>query len=340
MRLFGSKSGRIAAAGVAAAACAALMSAPAYAAAAGTARAIGDSVHFSAARGAVNSVVLTRKGGTVTIDDRVAVKAGPGCVGVRGDKTKVKCFTPSTPGSTVVGLGDKDDRLVAKVDRAVHADGGAGNDTLTGGSAGDSLNGGGGNDVLAGGGGNDALGGGDGNDVLTGDKGNDVLNSDRGADVLRGGGGVDAVYYGARRNAVIVDLDGVKGDDGERGEKDTVGADVEVIMGGAGTDRLGGNGADNKIYGGAGNDVIWAGPGNDMVVGQGGADTIRGDGGDDYLVGEFQRSTTPNPDDEGENDDNPNSRDRLDGGASTAYWGDTCMAGPASTLVNCEYRAA
>src|SRR5690349_19748774 len=91
---------------VAAAASTTLFAGPASAAATGAAKVSGTTVVFSAAPGAVNSVVVTMKNNTITIDDRVAVKAGAGCKAVKGDKTKVTCTTGKRPTLVKAALGD------------------------------------------------------------------------------------------------------------------------------------------------------------------------------------------------------------------------------------------
>ncbi|GAA4592587.1 Ca2+-binding RTX toxin-like protein [Actinoplanes octamycinicus] len=312
--------------------CAAFLPAPAQAAtAAGQARVIGDSVHVEAGRGAVNDVVLTGSGRTVTIDDRVAINPGPGCAAVPGDRTRVRCTTTEPLRWLYASLGDGNDRLIARTAARVFAEGGAGADRITGGSGRDSLHGDSGDDVLSGGRGADALAGGGGNDSLDGGRGDDILNADAGRDRLRGGTGRDLVYYGSRQAPVLVDLDGAEGDDGARGEGDSVGADVEDIIGGAGADRLIGNAAGNRIWGGGGNDHLAGGAGHDILVGQAGNDTLRGGAGDDHLIGER--------DSREQGKDNPRARDRLNGGTA-ARRGDICEAGPAATMVSCEIRRA
>jgi Ca2+-binding RTX toxin-like protein len=160
--------------------------------------------------------------------------------------------------------------------------------------------------------------------VLRGGKGGDYLYADSGADTLLGGAGFDVVSYGSRTRPVTVDLDGSKRDDGERGEKDTVGADVEGIVGGAGADRLTGNAADNRIVGGAGDDGLVGGAGNDTLIGQAGNDSISGGPGSDYLVGESP------------NDNNHVAKDHMDGGWDGPY-GDTCIGAILATMVRCEH---
>jgi Ca2+-binding RTX toxin-like protein len=180
--------------------------------------------------------------------------------------------------------------------------GGPGPNRLVGGAGDDLLDGGGGTDVLIGGDGEDVadysertgpvslsldgvandgspgegenlgsdiedLRGGSGDDVLSGDAGDNVLDGGPGADVMSGGGGLDAVDYSDRDQNVIVSLDGVAGDDGAYRESDTVGADVEGIFGGRGSDTLTGNAADGFLYGGAGNDYLTDRGGRDILSG-------------------------------------------------------------------------
>ncbi|WP_433792533.1 calcium-binding protein [Actinoplanes sp. CA-252034] len=454
---------------------------PAEAAATGVASVLDATrIKFTAASGQVNRVVVTRSGRTVTIDDRVAVKAGKGCKAVKGDKTKVRCSTAKTPTRVLVSLGVKNDSVTNRTDLALTASGGDGNDTLIGGPRADRLTGGlgadllygragadtldgddgsdriwgeAGNDDLKGGWGNDALAGGDGADDLVGGVGNDreyggagddyfyqewdrdpadytVSISDRdlisggpgtdladynsrrkpitadsdgvqgddgapgerdtltgidgiwggfgndrlygtagpddlqggygndtllglggddqlvdvvganrleggagndrlhggpGSDVLLGGPGLDYVSYQDRTRPVTVDLDGARSDDGQTGEWDTVGADVEAVSGGNGNDVLTGNAAANGLLGGPGNDVLRGGGGDDGLDGSTGSDRLFGEAGDDYL----HASNTDG------------GSDLLDGGANGTNAGDNCIGDtwptPADNFVSCEY---
>ncbi|MEU4424258.1 calcium-binding protein [Actinoplanes sp. NPDC024001] len=215
----------------------------------------------------------------------------------------------------------------------------SGHDLIEGGAGNDNLNGGGiavdgeriadfGNDTLRGGDGNDNIEGFQGNDRIEGGAGNDHLAGDFtnfdpaqphvGADVILGGSGVDSVTYSARRQPVTVDLDGAARDDGQAGEYDTVGADVEDLSGGWSNDVLTGNAAANGIYGVLGNDVIRGGAGNDdLWGGQDGNDQVYGEDGDDRINTETDSGRGP---------------DRADGGANT----DTCKADATDTVTNCE----
>ena len=126
--------------------------------------------------------------------------------------------------------------------------------------------------------------GGDGNDTITGGPGDDVLIGDAGADTLTGGDGRDTADYSARTAPVSVSPNGTA-DDGEAGEKDNVGNDVEVLAGGAGDDELAGNDGDNVLLGNGGNDILGGGTGNDQLDGGPGDDTLAGGAGADSLTG-------------------------------------------------------
>jgi Ca2+-binding RTX toxin-like protein len=308
-----------------------LLPAAAFAAGPGHVEAAGDTVYFTAGGNATNDVVVTRSGRTVTIVDRVSMGTGRGCARVGGSGFKVRCTLAKDPNWVEVDLGNLNDKFTNKTGVSADVSGGLGNDTLTGGSGRDWLWGDDGNDAVSGGGGTDELGGGDGNDTLRGGAGDDNLETDPGADTILGGSGFDTVYYSTRMKPVTVDLDGAKGDDGEKGERDTVGADVEGIVGGLAADHLTGNGIANLIQGGDGNDVIRGGGGNDVLVGQAGNDSLYGDGGNDYLVGEYRHRAG-----ESASLDNASAKDRLDGGSNGPI-GDVCAGVRAATLVNCEY---
>jgi Ca2+-binding RTX toxin-like protein len=181
----------------------------------------------------------------------------------------------------------------------------SGNDTLSGGSGDDTITGGTGSNILAGGAGDDTLTGGQGNDTITGGPGGDTqtggLGNDAfdegaatGTDTMAGGGGIDTVTYAARANGATVTMDGVA-DDGELGEADNVGADIENAVGGPGDDTLIGSSSANDLVGAAGDDTIdgagggdtlAGGSGSDRLTGGAGADTVAaGDGSDTVLEG-------------------------------------------------------
>lgn len=160
--------------------------------------------------------------------------------------------------------------------------GGNGNDIITGGAGADSIFGGNGNDQIFGMAGNDNLNGNIGDDTINGGDGNDLLNGAGnhfaiadGADVIRGGNGNDTVDYSERFHGVSVDLSaGGKANDGEKGEGDDVGTDVENVFGGDAADVLIGNSAANLLSGGGGNDTITGGAGHDKLIGGPGQDNV------------------------------------------------------------------
>ncbi|MEU4155993.1 calcium-binding protein [Actinoplanes sp. NPDC026670] len=317
-------------------------------------------VQYKAANGKQNSVLLTRSGNTITIDDRVAITAGKGCKAVKGDKTKVRCTTTKAPTRVRVYTYDRNDTVVNRTGLGMTASGGTGNDKLYGGPRSDLLYGGigadqlhgnGGNDDLIGDEGNDRLWAGDGDDTLFGDRGNDALSGGNGhdrlfgmdgndreyggpgvdnfhqtydpdlpdADLFVGGPDEDEVVYISRERAVAADNDGVKGDDGSRGEGDTISTDVENIQGGDGNDWLAGNSARNVLYGSRGDDTLVGGGGDDALIGNEGRDRLWGGAGDDGLYGGPDGGTS----------------DRLDGGANGTT-GDTCERATNDVLTNCE----
>jgi hypothetical protein len=127
--------------------------------------------------------------------------------------------------------------------------------------------------MVKGGSGDDGVFGGPEVDIVDGQAGNDWLDGGAGADVLNGGDGIDAVDYSSRTAPVAVTLDGVA-NDGELGEGDNVGTDVENVTGGAGDDTLTGSDSDNVLSGGPGNDILNGGLGADSYDGGPGNDTI------------------------------------------------------------------
>jgi Ca2+-binding RTX toxin-like protein len=175
--------------------------------------------------------------------------------------------------------------------------GGGGRDSISGLGGNDDLRGSPGDDFLDAGPGHDVLAGGDGNDALTGSSGADrFLESEQkganGADSMTGGPGQDVVTYAGRKGRVEVTI-GSRARDGQRGERDQVGGDVEevrgtssgdvligngrknVLSGGAGGDNLKGRGGRDRLVGGSGNDRIDGGPQPDVCKGGGGRDVLR-----------------------------------------------------------------
>ena len=184
--------------------------------------------------------------------------------------------------------GDADDGEAGEGDLIVNAEaliGGAGNDALAGNAGPNTLIGGPGADQMIALGGKDILIGEAGADTLLGGTGDDGFDGGAGGDIFAGGGGFDVVDYSSRRTGVRVDLDGVR-DDGARGERDNVRADVEGVIGGRAGDALIGNRRANSLAGAGGNDILIGGGGRDGLWGKAGADRLYArDGAVDYVHG-------------------------------------------------------
>jgi Ca2+-binding RTX toxin-like protein len=201
--------------------------------------------------------------------------------------------------------------------------GGRGNDVIAGDDGGDTLRGGSDDDSLLGGADADRLSGelgadrmdgeaGDdvvgipgtvavgaalqpaepGNDVILGGPGDDALDPGSGGpgddDTLIGGEGHDAVSYAPRSAPVATLKDGVA-NDGQAGERDDVGSDVERLVGGSAGDMMGGGPGDDDIDGGSGDDTVLGFAGHDVLNGgaaDGGSDTVDGGDGPDEVVGD------------------------------------------------------
>ncbi|BEL10471.1 hypothetical protein Q0Z83_086620 [Actinoplanes sichuanensis] len=146
---------------------------PAQAASAGLAAAGKSTVSFRALMGRTNRVTVTISGRTVTLTDRVAIRAGTGCRSV--SRTRVRCTTSQATRTIKVALGDRNDYVRNYTGVFMLASGSAGNDTLIGGSGIDQLQGGPGNDRLYGGRGRDELFGDSGADHIVGVRGYDYI---------------------------------------------------------------------------------------------------------------------------------------------------------------------
>ncbi|GGN73492.1 hypothetical protein GCM10010112_42840 [Actinoplanes lobatus] len=188
-------------------------------------------------------------------------------------------------GNDVVSGGPGDDVVV----------GHDGADRLYGGDGHDDIRGYSGNDVLYGGADSDYLFDGPGNDRSYGEGGDDVLDQNWGyttdSDLLSGGSGLDHVAYTERVKPVTADLDGATGDDGQAGERDSIGADVESLVGGKASDRLTGNGSRNLLGGLAGDDVLIGLGGDDQMGGDQGRDRLYGGAGNDDMYGDIDSAT-------------------------------------------------
>jgi RTX calcium-binding nonapeptide repeat (4 copies) len=240
---------------------------------------------YDAAPGERNRVRVSLERRAFVVSDDARVTPGRGCR--RIDAHRVRCPLPRAKDQSArIRLGDGDDTALADGVSSVLR-GGAGADRLRvlGASA-----------YFAGGPGRDHMTGGPSGDTF------DEGGSSNGADTMLGAGGTDHVSYAGRRRPVIADLDGLR-DDGERGERDLISADVHSLAGGRGADRLTGGLGDDALAGGRGRDTIagWAGdddlsagttadaieyiPGADRLTGGAGNDDLLGSTGPDLLDG-------------------------------------------------------
>ncbi len=275
----------------------------------------GDELRYLAVAGETNTLTVTRSGANYILTDPGAtITPLGGCAAVNANT--VSCAAApvtdfdldvgdlndsATLGASVTGNGLRgnldggtgNDGLTNSSTVEVTLSGEAGNDTLTGGPARDRLIGGGDDDVAAGNGGSDSFDEGPGIDQSNGGAGDDRLSTSQidGPDSFSGGPGTDEIDYQSRLDAVAVDLDGAADDGagcpGLGCEGDNVGADVEEVRGGSGSDTLTGTASDNNLSGGNGDDVISGGDGDDSLSGDDGDDALLGGGGDDELRGDL-----------------------------------------------------
>src|SRR5262249_45662826 len=82
------------------------------------------------------------------------------------------------------------------------------------------------------------------------------LDGSQGSDVLSGGDGVDYVDFSVRTDDVTATIGG-RATDQTPGDYDTIGSDIENLIGGLGNDTLTGDNGPNALDGGpAGNDTL------------------------------------------------------------------------------------
>jgi Ca2+-binding RTX toxin-like protein len=232
--------------------------APVHAAVGGTVNVgIDGNLLFNGLDGFANTLVVTKTGTTVELDDVHTITPNGACeYPDPEDDTYVSCTVSISPDLriepddfndhvTISGTGGK--WLVNLED---------GNDTA---------------DMT------DA--GGTGN-VVVGGNGNDLFISGTGHEFYRGLAGTDTVSYAPRGagSPVTVDLDAEAGGDG--GDEDTY-EEVDNVIGTAGDDDLTGGDGNNKLEGRDGDDELHGGSGDDTLIGGTGDDVLDGDGGTD-----------------------------------------------------------
>lgn len=184
----------------------------------------------------------------------------------------------SVSGIEIVEGGDGND-VLSDAGGAEEFRGNGGNDTF--------VMTGGGNDYVYGGSGNDTVTDGAGDDTYLGEGGNDVVKPAAGRDYVVGGPGTDTADYSAAGTAITVTLDGNWNDGvpGVTADLDSIGTDVEKLIGTSGDDSFyaGSTSVGVTFEGAAGNDTLMSGTGNDTLVGGSGADSLSSGGGNDTL---------------------------------------------------------
>jgi RTX calcium-binding nonapeptide repeat (4 copies) len=244
---------------------------------------LGRTLAYQAAPGEANELTVTRSVETYRIVDRGStIVAAAGCTSVAPNE--VTCASEEVRVIRIQVL-DGNDSVSLSTARPSIVRGGEGDDTLEGGEGSDLLFGEGGDDTLKGGTGIDLLDGGPGGDQISGGTG--VVfpfpffeEEDLGELEVE----LDIAVYERRVNPVIVDFDAAA-DDGESGEGDNVGTDVEGIVGGAGDDTLVGDARNNVLIGQRGSDTLMGGGGQDFLEGGGDDDVLSGGRARDGLAG-------------------------------------------------------
>jgi Ca2+-binding RTX toxin-like protein len=181
-----------------------------------------------------------------------------------------------------------------------------GDDVINGGADEDNLYGYAGNDKINGDDGDDSIYGNDGDDTMSGGSGDDWFAADStndGNDTMSGGPGTDTASYASRSVKVWVRLGGSF--EGQLGESDKLGSDIENGYGGSAGDMITGTNGDNHLYGNGGDDTMDGGNGSDYVSGDAGNDDITGGDGADYVYG----------------DDDNDTMHTVDGGSDYIYCG-------------------
>lgn len=227
--------------------------------------AAGSPPTFMAEAGEANNLTVTQTGTSVTFvdpSDALPATTHPDCTAAPPVVTCTNVF------SITIVLGDMNDQTTfSGVTAFVTQNGEDGDDTLRGPTNSTNSSGGPGTDRL---------------ESATAASGLSTLNGGTGPDTFVGGPGADSVTYADKTAAVTVTLDGAA-NDGELGEMDNVGTEIDNVFGGTGNDTLTGSAAGNFLNGLAGNDTLSGGDGDDTFVGGVGADVFNGGAGIDAV---------------------------------------------------------
>jgi Ca2+-binding RTX toxin-like protein len=195
----------------------------------------GSTIRYRTNASVTNTIDISSTSGYVAIHDAAtAVDAGPGCVAT--NTQTVTCALPAAAKLDVNTAGGNDS-ITNNTGLALKADAGGGNDTVVGGG------------------------------------GNDTLDGGLGADVINGGLGTDLANYSTRSARVKVYLDAIA-NDGEVGEGDLIGSDIENVTTGTGDDLIYGDDNPNALSSGSGSDTVLGRRGNDVLDGGAGIDWV------------------------------------------------------------------
>ena len=169
------------------------------------------------------------------------------------------------------------EEAVLPVGEGAEIEGTGGDDKINGTDNGESIAGLAGHDTIYAGGGNDTVNGGAGNDLISGGKGADKLN---------GNDGMDTITYMGSAMGVTINLRAGTASGGDA-EGDTIGENIENVIGSEHDDTLTGDKGINRLWGLGGNDTLNGDRGADKLYGGGGDDTLDGNDGDDELEGGY-----------------------------------------------------
>jgi Ca2+-binding RTX toxin-like protein len=188
------------------------------------------------------------------------------------------------PGFEALLGGTGADAIIANDTVAETLLGGDGADTLMAfgdfGTSNDWLDGGAGEDSITAQAGANTLRGGQGADMLRGGAGADLLEGGTDADTILGGAGDDTLSYATSASAVTISL-ALRIAAGGDAQGDSLGTDIEAVLGSAHADALNGRSGNDSLFGGGGADTLAGGFGNDWLVGGGAADRMLGGAGHD-----------------------------------------------------------
>ncbi|MGL1919994.1 MAG: cadherin-like domain-containing protein [Hyphomicrobiales bacterium] len=203
------------------------------------------------------------------------------------DGTLTVIVNPEAGGNAYTARDGFDDTLI----------GHKGNDTLHGGNGDNTILGLAGDDYITGAEGDDTLIGGIGHDTMVGGEGNDKLFGGDGNDVIYGDSLADEETSAFVQNAAVQTLGDVgtyvNEESSGSGDVDEVTEEIfdanathnDIILAGAGNDKVYAGKGDDYVEGGFGSDIIFGQEGDDVIDGGAQDDAIYDDLGDNVVIG-------------------------------------------------------